>query len=203
MPCNEFIEAGQNATLVIHEATLEDGEEETASAKGHSTFSQAIDVGLKCVPASWANKAGQELIVTLTRCRMNAKHILLNHFSQRYPKLPRTRVHRSASTDAPIISISFDLMSARIDQLWRMEHYMDALALLFAGEEVEEGDNVTEAVRQDTGDINGQAQAQSTGKQPGKIDKRRAKPMEAAKTKKQRKPDGRVDSGKGMAEAKT
>ncbi len=47
MPSNPLIAAGQNATLLIHEATLEDDKAEDAALKGHSTFSQAIEVGKK------------------------------------------------------------------------------------------------------------------------------------------------------------
>ncbi|XP_051888754.1 zinc phosphodiesterase ELAC protein 2 [Pristis pectinata] len=66
MPCPNLIQTGQNANLLIHEATLEDGLEEEAVEKTHSTTSQAIDVGMK----------------------MNAEFIMLNHFSQRYAKIP-------------------------------------------------------------------------------------------------------------------
>lgn len=41
--------AGKDATLLIHEATLEDDKPEMAAQKGHSTFSQAIDVGKQSV----------------------------------------------------------------------------------------------------------------------------------------------------------
>ncbi|CEP15250.1 hypothetical protein [Parasitella parasitica] len=44
-PCEKLIESGKNATLLIHEATLEDGELEKAKAKRHSTTGEAIDVG--------------------------------------------------------------------------------------------------------------------------------------------------------------
>lgn len=44
-PSQKLVEAGKGATLLIHEATLEDDKPEVAAAKGHSTFSQAIDVG--------------------------------------------------------------------------------------------------------------------------------------------------------------
>jgi len=44
-PCNNLVEVGKDATLLIHEATLEDDKPEVAAQKGHSTFSQAIDVG--------------------------------------------------------------------------------------------------------------------------------------------------------------
>ncbi len=46
-PCDALIQAGRDATLLIHEATLEDDKPEMALAKGHSTFSQAIEVGTK------------------------------------------------------------------------------------------------------------------------------------------------------------
>jgi ribonuclease Z len=49
MPCDALVEAGKNATLLIHEATLEDDKPEVAAVKGHSTFSQAIDVGRRYV----------------------------------------------------------------------------------------------------------------------------------------------------------
>lgn len=45
MPCDELVAAGKDATLLIHEATLEDEQAEMARAKGHSTFGQAIEIG--------------------------------------------------------------------------------------------------------------------------------------------------------------
>ncbi len=49
MPCDNLVQAGQDATLLIHEATLEDDKPDMALAKGHSTFGQAIDVGTRYV----------------------------------------------------------------------------------------------------------------------------------------------------------
>uniref|UniRef100_A0AAQ5YWZ1 Zinc phosphodiesterase ELAC protein 2 n=1 Tax=Amphiprion ocellaris TaxID=80972 RepID=A0AAQ5YWZ1_AMPOC len=66
MPCNAFVNIGKNATFLIHEATLEDELAEEAVEKRHSTTSQAIGIGMK----------------------MNADFIMLNHFSQRYAKIP-------------------------------------------------------------------------------------------------------------------
>ncbi|XP_006108766.3 zinc phosphodiesterase ELAC protein 2-like, partial [Myotis lucifugus] len=66
MPCEALVQMGKDATLLIHEATLEDGLEVEAVEKTHSTTSQAIGVGM----------------------RMNAGFIMLNHFSQRYAKIP-------------------------------------------------------------------------------------------------------------------
>ena len=99
-----------------------------AFEKGHSTFSQAIDIGM----------------------RMKARHILLNHFSQRYPKLPksRQRIEDQGDGSGPVVSISFDFMSARIGDLWRMKYYMDAVEMLYAEEE-EDGDDTTKPVEQD------------------------------------------------------
>ncbi|WWD21385.1 hypothetical protein CI109_105870 [Kwoniella shandongensis] len=144
-PCDSLVEVGKDATLLIHEATLEDDKPEVAAVKGHSTFSQAIDIGK----------------------RMNARHILLNHFSQRYPKLPKlpapppppaptsdTTVDQStATTIPPVVSISFDFMSIRISDMWKMSYYMDPLSMLFAEveEEGEGEDGVLGAVE---GDVN-------------------------------------------------
>ncbi|KAI9249682.1 beta-lactamase-like protein [Phascolomyces articulosus] len=44
-PCDNLVEAGQNATLLIHEATLEDGMKAEAIAKRHSTTEEAVEVG--------------------------------------------------------------------------------------------------------------------------------------------------------------
>ncbi|KAK0535344.1 hypothetical protein OC835_002393 [Tilletia horrida] len=68
-PWEPFAQASKGVTLMIHEATIQDGREEMAFAKAHSTFAQAIGVG---------RTAG-------------AAATLLTHFSQRYPKLPRLK----------------------------------------------------------------------------------------------------------------
>lgn len=50
MPSENLVRAGREATLLIHEATLEDDKPEVAAEKGHSTFSQAINIGKQYVP---------------------------------------------------------------------------------------------------------------------------------------------------------
>jgi ribonuclease Z len=45
MPCDDLVEAGQGATLLIHEATLDDDNVVMAVMKAHSTFGQAVEVG--------------------------------------------------------------------------------------------------------------------------------------------------------------
>uniref|UniRef100_A0A8C5ALW3 Zinc phosphodiesterase ELAC protein 2 n=1 Tax=Gadus morhua TaxID=8049 RepID=A0A8C5ALW3_GADMO len=89
MPCEAFVGIGKNATLLIHEATLEDGLEEEAVEKRHSTTSQAIAMGMK----------------------MNAEFIMLNHFSQRYAKIP---LFSPDFTDR--VGISFDHMKVSMHQ---------------------------------------------------------------------------------------
>ncbi|WWC73000.1 uncharacterized protein I206_106964 [Kwoniella pini CBS 10737] len=188
-PSEELVRAGQNATLLIHEATLEDDKPEVAAVKGHSTFSQAIDVGK----------------------RMKAKHILLNHFSQRYPKLPKlpvftptpSTVEGAESTEKeylPIVSISFDFMSLRIGDMWKMQYYMEPLSLLFveAEEEGEGEDSVIGAVRKDVnptldGNENGQNKnhknSQPSTKLDGSILNEESNGQEKGKSKKEMKKD--------------
>lgn len=82
---------------------------------------------------------------------MQARHILLNHFSQRYPKVPKLPTASPSSPSSktePVVSISFDLMSIRVDEMWKMAHYMEPISHLFPDEE-EDGDNVEDAVAKD------------------------------------------------------
>ncbi|WVR08979.1 hypothetical protein IAU60_006038 [Kwoniella sp. DSM 27419] len=132
-PSEALVEAGMNATLLIHEATLEDDKPEVAAQKGHSTFTQAIDIGKQ----------------------MNASHILLNHFSQRYPKLPKLPVPEATEDGVaqPAVSISFDFMSLRVGDMWKMPYYMDAMSMLFAEVE-EEGEGEDTVVGAVKGDVN-------------------------------------------------
>lgn len=67
---------------------MEDELAHEAIIKMHSTTSQAIDIGK----------------------RMNAKHILLTHFSQRYAKLPRFN-----DNFAENVGIAFDNMQVSGD----------------------------------------------------------------------------------------
>jgi len=65
-PCQRLVRLGMNATLLVHEATFEDGMETDASAKLHSTVGQAL-------------RAAQDMRAYMT---------ILTHFSARYPKTP-------------------------------------------------------------------------------------------------------------------
>ncbi|ETW09117.1 hypothetical protein, variant 1 [Aphanomyces invadans] len=83
-PSQLLVEHAKDADVLIHEATFEDGMMGEAKKKDHSTTEEAIDVGI----------------------RANAKHILLTHFSQRYPKMP----HLSADALERVMT-ALDLMS--------------------------------------------------------------------------------------------
>ncbi|XP_072259399.1 zinc phosphodiesterase ELAC protein 2 [Pyxicephalus adspersus] len=104
-PCDALIRMGKNATLLIHEATLEDGLEQDALEKAHSTTSQAISVGRQ----------------------MNAEYMMLNHFSQRYSKLPLMSDEFSSK-----VGISFDHMRIRWSDFKILPKLMEPLKVLFA-----------------------------------------------------------------------
>lgn len=109
---------------------------------------------------------------------MNAKHTLLTHFSQRYPKFPKSSSsHVSSDPSKPVVGLAFDLLSVKIGDMWRMSHYMEAIDLLFAEEEDDEGDDAAKAVERD---INPTLDAGSNGKERG-----------GNPPKKQRRPNGR------------
>ncbi|GAA5921209.1 hypothetical protein JCM3775_004142 [Rhodotorula graminis] len=123
MPCEALVTAGQGASLLVHEATIEDDMPEVAQAKGHSTFGQAIDVAT----------------------RMRARHLLLTHFSARYPKLPPLST-ASASSDLPrpVVATAFDLMTLRLDEFWKVERYRDAMDALLSWDEADDRDDADE-----------------------------------------------------------
>nr|XP_014350010.1 PREDICTED: zinc phosphodiesterase ELAC protein 2-like [Latimeria chalumnae] len=110
MPCDRLIQMGKDATLLIHEATLEDGLEDEAVEKTHSTTSQAIGVGMK----------------------MNAEFIMLNHFSQRYAKIPLFSADFNEK-----VGIAFDHMRIRFGDFRVVPQLIPPLKALFA-EEIEE-----------------------------------------------------------------
>lgn len=119
-PCPALIDASRDATVLIHEATFEDGMKDEAIAKNHSTTKEAIAVG---------TSAG-------------AYRIILTHFSQRYPKIPvfdEVDMHKTC--------IAFDLMSVNLMDLPVLPKVLPHLKLLFRDEmAVDESDEVQEAV---------------------------------------------------------
>ncbi|KFO74979.1 Zinc phosphodiesterase ELAC protein 2, partial [Cuculus canorus] len=110
MPCTALVQMGKNATLLIHEATLEDGMEKEAIEKTHSTTSQAIRTGMQ----------------------MNAEFIMLNHFSQRYAKIPLFSEDFSGK-----VGIAFDHMRVRFGDFPTIPKLIPPLKALFADDIVE------------------------------------------------------------------
>ncbi|KAI6012153.1 hypothetical protein BKA83DRAFT_4370844 [Pisolithus microcarpus] len=109
VPVHRLVQAGQNATLLIHEATMADDEADKARAKMHSTVGQAIDIGKQ----------------------MNAYSILLTHFSARYPTMPQSML-TNCEPGEPIVALAFDHANVRIGDMRKMHAYMPAIEQNFA-----------------------------------------------------------------------
>jgi len=92
MPADTLIERGRGADLLIHECSFEDGLEDQARFKRHSTMGQAVDVGR----------------------RMGAKNVVLTHFSSRYPRVPPLPDYL---LEAGNVSVAFDNMVVNFDTL--------------------------------------------------------------------------------------
>nr|CAH7765332.1 unnamed protein product [Callosobruchus chinensis] len=105
MPADALVELGLNSDVLIHEATMEDELAQEAVVKMHSTTTQAIEIGK----------------------RMNAKNILLTHFSQRYAKLPRFN-----DNFADNVGIAFDNMQVKLHELPLLPLLYPALKTMFA-----------------------------------------------------------------------
>ncbi|KAH9990962.1 hypothetical protein BJV74DRAFT_920412 [Russula compacta] len=123
MPSDALAQAGEGATLLIHEATMGDDQEEMAHAKAHSTISQAIDVAQR-------------------GCRMRAQNVLLTHFSSRYPTMPRyfaSFPKRDGTNHEPTIALAMDHACIRVGDLWKMATYFPAIEQSFR-DIAEEGD---------------------------------------------------------------
>ncbi|XP_037872665.1 ribonuclease Z, mitochondrial isoform X2 [Bombyx mori] len=108
LPCEELIKIGENSTLLIHEATMEDELALEARMKMHSTTSQAIAAGRQ----------------------MRAAYTLLTHFSQRYARLPRLSARML--TDNRSVGVAFDNMQVTMSDLALLPHMYAPLQLMFA-----------------------------------------------------------------------
>ncbi|GAA96261.1 uncharacterized protein L969DRAFT_69152 [Mixia osmundae IAM 14324] len=116
-PADSLVQLGKGATLLIHEATIDDSMPAMAAEKGHSTFGQAMQVARS----------------------MGAKYCLLTHFSQRYPKF--VSVTSSAeSSHGPVFVEAFDGMSIRLQDFYKWKHYLEPLETLLRRIERDEDD---------------------------------------------------------------
>ncbi|TDL24665.1 hypothetical protein BD410DRAFT_745395 [Rickenella mellea] len=107
MPSDNLVEAGKGATLLIHEATMADDQADLAKAKAHSTFGEAIDVGK----------------------RMNAKNILLTHFSARYPKIPPLQ---ETSLDDPTVVLAWEHSRLPLKSMAKFREHLPAMEQIFS-----------------------------------------------------------------------
>ena len=96
-PSKSFAKIGQGSTVLVHEATFDDEMKGDAIAKKHSTISEAIGMGMA----------------------MNARRVILTHFSQRYSKLPtmdnvdKTALELKDAEEAEVYDV--DGMQAPVD----------------------------------------------------------------------------------------
>jgi len=118
-PCQRLVQAGKGATILIHEATFESGKAAEAVERKHSTVDEALDIAR----------------------RMEAKTVILTHFSQRYPKFP---VLPSGSELR--VCVAFDLMTLRFRDVGRAAALLPMLQKLFPAEEEEGGEEEVLAV---------------------------------------------------------
>merc|ERR1711991_1035759 len=89
-PSSSLAAHGTGAPVLIHEATFEEGLGDEAVAKKHATTNEAAQVGTE----------------------MGASSVFLNHFSQRYPKIPDMDLGLATNHTG----IAFDYMIVRPSQ---------------------------------------------------------------------------------------
>jgi ribonuclease Z len=80
-PSTHFAKIGSDTTVLIHEATFDDELQGDAIAKKHSTTSEALGIG----------------------AQMNAKAVVLTHFSQRYQKIPVLQTVTDGEAEDPLL----------------------------------------------------------------------------------------------------
>ncbi|KAL0575576.1 hypothetical protein V5O48_006392 [Marasmius crinis-equi] len=135
MPSDSLVYASPSATVLIHEATMADDQEELAAKKAHSTIGQALDIGR----------------------RMKARNILLTHFSARYPKIityKSKQWHSDQGTeeekveeitgfdpDEGVVAIAFDHADMKIGDMWKINYYLPALQSSFQQTVAEDGED--------------------------------------------------------------
>jgi len=115
-PSGDLVEIGRNATVCIHEATVAESQPQEALDKMHCTTGEAIMIGK----------------------RMNAKHILLTHFSQKWCKIPEFVVdwskHKEQGDKYKNVGIAFDHMRVKIGEMWKLPLMYSAYEVMYGDE---------------------------------------------------------------------
>ncbi|KAK1936944.1 Ribonuclease Z [Phytophthora citrophthora] len=114
-PSDKLAEKAKDAFLIIHEATFEDELTKEAKDKAHCTMAEAIEVGRQA----------------------NARHLLLTHFSQRYPKM--AVLSTEGTGDAMEVLTAIDMLSLRFREL-RQPNLMNVITQLMAVDDEEDVD---------------------------------------------------------------
>jgi ribonuclease Z len=117
--------------------------------------------------------------------RMKAKHVLLNHFSQRYPKGvhfdlktidPTSPPDVQANAAVQVIGLALDLIRVPIGEMWKLRAYYPAVSMLNDDGVEEEGGEG------EGGDDEGAGLLQEEGKE-GKGGGKKEKPKKEKKEK--------------------
>lgn len=127
-PSAAFAHVGRGSHLLIHECTFDDELVHEAKAKKHSTAGEALDVARK----------------------MEARRVLLTHFSQRYPKMQAPVLDELENTeqqggkkgkkDRMVVLYAFDYMRVKLGEFKMAERFLPALRELYGELESEEGE---------------------------------------------------------------
>lgn len=131
-PCDSLAHYGQDADVLIHEATFEDDKAIEAFNKRHSTIHEAIGIGQ----------------------RMNCKALILTHFSQRYHGAPGQFIPPDGHNTHPIqwideqakLSplqpiIAFDFLHVNNLNLSWLSYLTPMIAEIFAKDQDDENDD--------------------------------------------------------------
>jgi len=109
-PCDALVEAGQNATLLVHEATMENALQAEAAGRGHSSTADALNIGR----------------------RMNSYRTILTHFSARHHHFPVPDfVNSTADELSSNAMVAFDLMTVNFKQLPYIPFLMPVLVQMY------------------------------------------------------------------------
>jgi ribonuclease Z len=144
-PCEELINQGKSADVLIHEATFEDALALEAFHRKHSTYSEAMDVASRSKKKKKTMFSIGAMMMTHLNFpllfRMQAQTLILTHFSQRYPKLPNLQDHMANKTIVAFDLITFPLASLHLVS----SQYNTIKAAIGEEEEDEEGAESAEA----------------------------------------------------------
>ena len=107
-PCPELARVGKNATLLLHEATLDDDMLAEAKEKKHCTISEALSIAEQ----------------------MNPDFTILTHFSQRYCKIIPPILSKTGLESR--VFIAFDHMTVMLSEVHRLPALLPGVQDIFS-----------------------------------------------------------------------